>query len=287
MNTPIFLEFIPLGLNHKPTIDQALLRIKDNHSAANFTNLFILDTENDTMIAETPLGLLIKQTELYSDREYFVLIPNRTDLDINSLLTLSIPELSLYPYPVTGAIEDIDNTDYLYSIDDWIKLGGQQFASIRRKVNHFHTNNQYSFRKITATDHQSLWDFMDTLLINNLKTNPEQSQSLKTETLALEKLLLFEQKLGVTLHGLFVDNILHGFAVTDHIPKNTVLIHLFRTNNEISGIGETLFHEIAKFNNEHETINFEQDLGIPGLRKFKEYLNPIAKLPAYTIPLNR
>ena len=85
---------------------------------------------------------------------------------------------------------------------------------------------------------------------------------------------------------MWLDNGLVGFTITEQIPNKTLLIHIFRINNGLTGISEYLFFQLCnKYQKQSTLINFEQDLGLPGLRQFKLSLKPIEIKMQYTLSL--
>jgi len=192
----------------------------------------------------------------------------------------------MYPYSLKGAIEDRNNADYIYSISEIFSLKGKKHESIRRKINQFAKRDNITYESINKTQLDILWNFSQKTLIKAKHNTPEQFESLNTEQSAIEKLIFFKDQLNIQIDGLWIRNHLVGFTITEVIPNQTLLIHIFRTKIDLPGISEFLFWQLSKkYQPKCNLINFEQDLGLTGLRQFKLSLKPIEIKMVYTLTL--
>ncbi|MCA9392075.1 DUF2156 domain-containing protein [candidate division WWE3 bacterium] len=286
MDVSEFPNFMPLSLGHKELVNRFNGKHDSNHSATNFTNLFILDNDNDTEISSYKDALVFKQTELGTERTNYLLIAPTNDEAalVKDLIGKHISPIVLYPHPILNYEPDEDNSDYIYSIANTIKLEGSQYANIRRKIGQFKKEHNAKLTKVADAERNEIWDFAHELFVKNAAAVDELTrQSLIIELDALEKTIMFADKLDVDFLQLTEGDRILGFVVTEVIAKETVLIHFFRTNNEVKGVSEYLFVEMARFHKAQKLIDFEQDLGIVGLRRFKSSLQPYSKLSVYSI----
>lgn len=280
-----FPKHTPLSLQHQEYINR--INLNQNLSASNFTNLFILDINNDTLLSTLQAATIITQFDPNTSLPYYQIIhPPGHVPDFNELAQKGIPQIDLYPYPVSNSIADRDNADYIYSIPDLLELAGSNYANMRRKINQFKRNSTVTFAPITAKDFDDLWEFYSIIIRHAALNAPEMQASLTTELHAFEKAIQFHEYLPLNFHGLYVDHKLVGCVVTELIPHQTALIHFFRVNAPYKGISEYLFQQVAiEYQNQATLINFEQDLGVPGLRRFKESLQPSEIKMVYTVTI--
>ncbi len=287
------LELIPqfpqktfLSLNHKSILDHINKENNYNGSALNFTNLFSLDTNNDTYISQIGDGYIIQQQPIGSDVSINLLISNFDHLKkIRSLLPKLIV-IDMYPNFIDGAIEDRNNADYIYLIPQTLELKGKDYSSLRRKLNQFIKTDDLIFKSVKKSELDGLWSFSQKILDEAKRKTPQQVESLGIEQSAIEKLLFFQDQLNIQTDGLWVDHQFAGFVITEVAPKHTLLIHIFRCNNDIPGVSEFLFTQLCrKYQATCNLINFEQDLGLPGLKQFKLSLKPIEIKMVYTVKL--
>lgn len=77
------------------------------------------------------------------------------------------------------------------------------------------------------------------------------------------------------------DGSIESFCIYEKISADTVISHVELTNNAIRGVHAFMIKEMSGKINE-EYINKEDDIGIPGLRRFKMSYNPCSMIEKYT-----
>ncbi len=286
-DVPTYPDYESLSLKHKGLIDTLNTKQKIQHSSSNFTNLFILDINNDTYVTKVNDILLIQQQELFSSRSMFLVLDSdgNSDKTIQKLSNRGINNIVMFPYKFTNSKLDEDNSDYIYDIKDFTSLTGSKYAAIRRKINAFSKYGSIEFKKIPQPNYEKLWELSDRIYKRAMQNAPKQREALEIEKQALEKVLSFSKVLNVSTNGFYVNNSLVGFTITEHSANKseTALIHFFRIDLSYKGISESLFYRLGEYyKDDAKFINFEQDLGIPGLRKFKQYLNPSSVTKVYS-----
>lgn len=96
----------------------------------------------------------------------------------------------------------------------------------------------------------------------------------------LENMKDFGCRGGIVWNG----NTIQGFCIYEKVSPNTALSHVELTDNSHRGIHAYMINEMSK-RIEDEFINKEDDMGLEGLRKFKESYNPCTMLKKYTAVL--
>ncbi len=92
----------------------------------------------------------------------------------------------------------------------------------------------------------------------------------------LDNIDLLNLKGGVIIN----DGEISAFCLYEKLSDDMILSHVELTDNSHRGVHAYLINEMAK--NISETyINKEDDMGIPGLRRFKETYNPRYMLKKY------
>ena len=86
----------------------------------------------------------------------------------------------------------------------------------------------------------------------------------------------FKLKGGVVLNN----GEISAFCLYEKISEDMVVSHVELTDNSHRGIHAYLINELAKKTGE-KYINKEDDMGLPGLRRFKESFNPDHMLKKY------
>lgn len=181
-----------------------------------------------------------------------------------------IPEASL---PVFNALnfhieEDRDSFDYIFKNADLLEYKGKDFRNQR--------NNLYSYLKAFApifdTDVKVHIDKCKEFVYKHHNSPDKLEPTLKM----LENIDLLELKGGVVLNGGEVS----AFCLYEKLSDVMILSHVELTDNYHRGAHAFLVNELAKTISE-AYINKEDDMGIPGLRRFKETYNPYHMLKKY------
>ena len=186
--------------------------------------------------------------------------------------------------------EEKDYNEYLVATSALFPLGGTTH-NFRRKVKKF--ISEAGEENVTL----QILDLSDTANQQLLLTSIENwwdefgaaNDGLRTERGALQASINMASKLGLQNICLFVYGKLEGFALYQIVDdgKMIILNHL-KVRYEIPRIFDFLTFVVARQAAAigAHTINFEMDLGIPGLRMHKHELNPYDYFRKYEIRPN-
>lgn len=164
--------------------------------------------------------------------------------------------------------------DYLYKIQDLVKLQGNRYHKKKNLLNQFQKNYEYSYHELTA----------DTVaLALEMQTDwctwrdCESSESLSSENRVIERILKNWNRFdGLTGGALMVNRKMVAYTVAEPLTNDTLLIHFEKANAEFKG-GYQAIHQIFLSHSaqSYKIVNREQDLDDPGLRKAKLSYHPI------------
>lgn len=164
--------------------------------------------------------------------------------------------------------KDRDSFDYIYKTSDFIEYQGKRFRNQR--------NNLFSYINTFSPK----FDERVELYIDKCKALTSKYHNSADKQSATYKMLdsinVFNLKGGVVLDG---DEVT-AFCLYEKISEDTVQSHVELTNNSHRGVHSYLVNELAK-RMEEAYINKEDDMGLPGLRRFKESYNPCTMLKKY------
>lgn len=287
-----FPAFTKLDLRHAPEI-QALTAPFDPYSDFNFTSLFAWDTDGSAEISVLNQNLIIRLPDYITGEPVVSLLGNHSiDQCLDELLT-HVPELKLVPEATVKSIqnpskytitEDEDNFDYVYRVSDIAQLAGGQFKKKRNKV--YSALRALSGSLSTATVHN-----VDEATSNALLTvfeewkqySAQTSDELAAESAAFQRLLRNADhfKLVITLlkvHGKAV-----AFSMNEIIDDRYGICHFEKALPVHPQIYALTAHLAAKDLQTKgcQYVNWEQDLGLPGLRKAKRAYHPQHYLKKY------
>jgi hypothetical protein len=271
------------------------------YSDFNFVNLFCWNHDSAMAVSWLNGNLVIRFRDYVTNETFYsfigdsllvltaqTLLQTATQVGHMNYLKL-IPEICAQQLLTSQKFtisEDEDNHDYLLSIPTLSTIQGGKQAHTREQVNRF------------VREHGALTEFYeldlnrpgkkDTLCkIFETREGIKQDNDEDNELQAFLKLLDQASLFDLHTFGVLVAGELKAFIICEISSGNPVIAHFWKADTELRGIYHFLLHNVAKVLDQlgHSLLNFEQDLGIPGLRAAKQYLRPVGYLKKYTVAL--
>lgn len=297
-----YYGFHKLGINDR---DKLLTFLKSfpQYSDFNYTSMLSWDTEDGIEIRLKDDGLSIVFQD-YETAERFLSFLGKHNVDEHLKYLLALSQaygygdtLKLIPETVINHMahknefvvkEDRDNFDYVLSVNHLARLAGSKNEDRRRAVKKFLTaaGDNLEVRQLklnTLHDMKQIMGCLDTWEV--LKGSTRQNNALERE--AIRRVLLFSNKLNLQSLGFFVKHHMVAFSIFEILDDKNGIVHFEKCYTKYPGLTSYVRHQTAvRFEEEGVThINYEQDLGISGLRKSKEMLHPVHFLKKYSVKL--
>ena len=186
--------------------------------------------------------------------------------------------------PRLVAREDRD-ADYLLSTDDWAALSGGAFASARAEVNRFRRRHQADFGAIDLGDAAVRRDVLDLFELWATQKGVTDRSATVDERAAIERFFALGPDPGVGAFGLVQAERLIGFLIYEARSEVCAVAHFWKADRTCRGVYPTLLHRVCVelAGRGVETLNFGQDLGMPGLAAAKRSYRPRSFLRKYVI----
>lgn len=200
------------------------------------------------------------------------------------------PCLSLIPETTAARVDitrfqvepDIDSFDYVYDVDNHVGYTGPEFANHRRRVRTF--AKRYGAHEarllkcgdpITTREIEGLWK----------RWEEHAAHPLPAEFAACRRFLSVADRFDCLATGIYLDGRLVAFDITALDGRQCGNLLFTKGDLELKGIYSVLRHEVAKRLRQVgcRQINFEQDLGLPGLRLSKRSFRPVAYLKKFRV----
>ena len=241
-----------------------VLQIQDGETGGRFLSFLGRDAVGET--AET---LLAAAGRLGCDRE-LRLVPEEVVRD-------GLP-------PRLVAREDQD-ADYLLATEEWAALRGGGFANAREEINRFRRHHDAEFGPIELGDAAVRHAALDLFERWATQKGVAGQPATVDERHAIERLFELGPSAGVAAFGLQHGGALIGFLIYEPRPCAYAVAHFWKADRSYRGIYPTLLHRVcaelaaAKV----KTLNFGQDLGMPGLAAAKRSYRPRGFLRKYAI----
>lgn len=301
---PAFPNFEPVQFCHKPVFE-AVTNQFELYSDYNFNSFYSWDIEGKNYISELNGNLVIQLSDYVTSEPVLSFMGDSlVDKTITDLLMYSEEKklsrhLKLIPEHTIDLIEneeafiiteDLDNHDYLFSIQELASLTGKRYKSKRHGAQRCEKTCSVDIRtNVTAKiSGDQIIDFLDRWEISKHEHGKEVD--IEYEKIAIKQILeTLDEQPNLLLTCAYMKNALMGFSIDELLPGKFVLSHYFKSTPDVSGLSEYLNREVARNLLEmgNEIWNWEQDLGIESLKTMKESHRPIGKQKKYTITLKK
>ena len=203
------------------------------------------------------------------DTEPVVLIDKESAVWLQSLC----PDLHI--------VADRNHFEYVYRASDLATLHGGKYLSIRRQLNRFRKNCNYTVEPITRENRADVKEF----LVKWCEWKGCEGDLV----LAHEKDAIFyaiDHFQNINLSGLMirVDDMIGAVSLFEPLNATTALVHFEKGLPDCEGIYKAINAETAAvLARNFEWINRESDLGVPGLREAKMRYHPHHFVESYSI----
>lgn len=298
---PQFPKFKKLEITDKKQIE-SYSKTHPPYSDYNFFSLYSYNTKDSAEVSFLNDNLVICFQDYVSGETFYSFLgTNKIKETIDTLLAFakkhSSSSLKMIPEVVIQQDKDLkrdyqieedrDNFDYILSIDDLVNLNGNRVRGKRNFVNRF--------KKHYPQAQTVLIDIIDSKIQKKIKKLfivwEERQEKTKSETeiefIAIQRIMNLAVKTSHMLIsiGIYIENELIAFSINEIVHDEHGVIHFEKADTNYIGAFSYLKHMTARMLQERgcKHINYEQDLGIPGLRKAKEAWQPVHYLKKYII----
>jgi len=174
--------------------------------------------------------------------------------------------------------------DYLYDIEDLVRLRGNRFHKKKNLVNQFRRRYEHVYSPLgTATVTRAMGMQSDWCEWRDC----ESSEMLSAENKAIEKILRrWDSLKGITGGCITIEDQIAGYTVAEELTADTLLIHFEKANAEFKGAYQAINQMFLQHaGGQYRFVNREQDLDDEGLRKSKLSYHPVAFVKKYRVTL--
>lgn len=200
-----------------------------------------------------------------------------------------IPEVNLRSSSGLGRYflikEDPDSFDYILSVDELADLKGNKYHDKRNLVNRFQKLYPDHFvESLDLTNGKTKKNIEELFLSWEQKKGKNRNET-GIELTAIQRIFDLVKVLNVTGTGIYIQNRLIGFSIYHTVQDNFAILSFEKADTSYKGIYEYLNNQAAKHLKTLGSvyINYEQDLGMSGLKKAKMLWRPVFFLKKYII----
>ena len=290
------MKFIPIKLEHRAIFDTTYRNCSHEGSECSFTNLYIWRKPLDivwTMVEGAVCVLVKNDGPVYalhpcaSERETAIRAAGHLQewfgqqgypLLIRGL-EKDLAELLAEAFPTWRIEHDLDEDDYIYSVQELIELKGRKFEAKRHHIRTFHKNTpNYSYESMDASNAPECIPVAQDWLARQ----HSDDLILQAETFAVAQALNYFSELGLQGGMIRIDGDIRAFTVGEALTEETAVIHIEKADPAVLGLYQMINREFLSHAWAHmKFVNREEDMGIQGLRAAKLSYRPIRMVEKY------
>lgn len=295
---PKFPEFKKLELSDQEDIEKITSQYEP-YSDFNFANMWAWDVYGVCELSVLHHNLVIRffdpitQKQAYSYLGQSGISKTVSDIfnffDKNNLTDCSlklVPEVSLAGLDFTKHFIEIDmnSCDYMYDLVALASLSGNKYSQKRGRSNNFKTH--YPTATVSVLDLHSPSTVAEINELNYIwmKNKSGSSVDLSQEMLAIDRFISSGIKQYLSL-GVYVDKKLIGYTVFSFHGTDNAINLFIKGDMFYVGVYEFVMQLSAQIlmDKGYKYMNYQEDLGIDGLRRAKLAFRPTGYLRKYFI----
>ena len=292
--------FEPVKLELKPKIDAITQRWGEGSCQHSFVTMFALQEKYGDSVCIEDGTLYVSRDHLTDGKVRTCLMPlgAKSTLDaVEHLLEDTHSRgMKLKLFPVTESDADAlrqafpdrfhirperDWAEYLYKSRKLVDLEGSELAGKRRSIRLFYRDlpGKAEVRPLTPEISREVEAFHERWLVENQLTH--DAAALERELRSVRLMLGHQNELGITGFVVTVDGMIRGYCFGAPLSHEVYDAIIMKGDREIRHIYAFMYQELGKLGSGCEFINFEEDLGIAGLRECKLSYRPDGMLYKY------
>lgn len=290
-------EFSRLELSHYEVISKLTSKYPP-YSDFNFISLYSWDTDRSTSVSIMNNNLVIRLPDYITSEPVTSVLGNTNIDDTLQELLRSYGALKLVPETVIKSIEqsklfiieeDRDNHDYIYDLSQTVNLVGSKYKKIRNKLSAL---KRFGYEKIDVQNLTKIDNTVSQELITLFdawaKTAKQSLEDSAAERIAIRRLLDGASELNLLFTTVRIDSELVAFSINEILEASEFSVCHFEKAISIHEHMPTFVaHEAVKalFERGVKYANWEQDMGLAGLREAKSKWQPSSLLKKYKVSL--
>ena len=288
-------DFKPVSLDDRDIFSRHYRQFPQVHSDNTFANMVCWNHYADYRFVEVE-GSIVLSSTIDGVTAFRMPIGPRNPALLEDVIDLALREGGEIPlrvldpeneawlretYPDLPLHENRDFFDYVYRTEDLAELAGKDYATIRRQVNRFGREYQYTVEKITEENIEEVWEF---LVVWCEWRDCDAEPILAAEkdailfavnnffTIGLEGWIV---RIGGTIGAISVVGPVNASMAVVHFEK--ALPETYRDIYKVITTGTA-----AGLSDRYRYVNRECDMGVAGLRESKTRYHPACMVEVHS-----
>lgn len=181
--------------------------------------------------------------------------------------------------------EERDQWEYVYSVQDLIKLKGSKFAHKRNRVRTFESSYEWDYLPMLPEDFNDVLIFQENWREHRDESmNASEIASLLDEDNAIRTAIEYWDKFPLLGGILKVDDKIIAYTIAEELSPEMLDIRFEKAFGEYAGSYQAINQFFLKNQGaNYKCVNREEDMGEEGLRAAKLSYNPVFMVKKYKI----
>lgn len=287
-------RFTRLNIDHQNQINDFTMRFEP-YSDFNFVSLFSWNFNDSAEVSLLNENMVIKIPDYITEKPILSIIGTDKINESLNVLLRETRDIKLVPEPTIKAAEetvrfhftnDLNNYDYVYDLNDQANLLGGDLKKKRNRVNRFAKNygERAKILELNCKDRDKVLE-LETIIDKWGEEKQKDPTEIKNEKRAIRRCLDNAENFNLECYEILIDGKIVGFSINEILSRQWANCHFQKTLLSYDNIDVYLTNYVAKqlLAKGCKYVNWEQDLGIPGLRELKQSYKPVKMLKKYKV----
>ena len=300
------LPFAPVTLGDQAMVERYMRAYGESSCQHSFTALFTLQEKYGSRICEKDGFLFVLREKLCSPGErvylapmgggdrraaYAAILSDAHAYGCRAVFQTLTEEHSSFlqsAFPGQFTVtEQRDYAEYIYSTEALCSFAGKQYADKRNKIHKLQREyeDRLSVRRLSPDDAGEIMEAEREWFLAN--ASPQDREALYCEMLTIKRQLDCFEQLGLSGIAMELDGEMVAFAYGVALNDSCFDGLIAKASREIPNLYKLLYREISRLCAAPcPYFNWEEDVGVEGLRRMKTEYGPIALLRKYLVSEN-
>jgi len=284
--------FEALDKEMKSLFSDAFLKLKPAISEFTFTNLYCWREAYKFSVSMLDNFIILRSGEEQTAQFFLPIGEGAVKPIIREIISDTKKPFIRLPGPAAGIFKndnsfnvkfDRDNSDYLYKIEDLRLLKGRKYDAKRNFIKKFKSMYDYEYIKLDSSNAGECLEFEERWCVVK---NCDKIEGLNKERQAIREMINNFGYFNLIGAVIKVKKSICAVAIAEMLNPNTLVMHILKANPAMQGLYQVMLNDfLLNETGAFEYINFEQDLGVSGLRQSKLSYNPFQIVKKYTLSL--
>ncbi len=173
---------------------------------------------------------------------------------------------------------DREYSDYIYEVDDLIRLSGSKYHGKKNHLNKFLNTYAFSYEKITEDNIEECRRMKEEWAVRKGGDIEEYREELDI----IDKVLDNYDKFNLIGGLIRIDGKVSAFTIGEAISEDTFVTHFEKADEDIPGLYQAINQQFAANSiSGFKYVNREDDIGLPGIRQAKLSYRPVMMFDKY------